>query len=258
MEAGRYGNGYSYVRMGDRRNDKILVIPGVNDEMIRSTSYPLFLRYHFRGLLDHYRVVVASRKEGLESGKTVEEMAEEYREILEEEGKCHVLGVSLGGMIAQQLANRTEKIDKMVLGLTAAELGEKGSDLIKYWIKLLEEDREKEFYKQVIHDTFKGPEKHLYSVLARQFGGRVSSPPKSDLITVCEACLEHDASEALGRIENETLFIGAEHDQFFPKGKIEPTAEKIGAEIKYIQGGHAAFYQKHSQFHEKVLRFLDR
>ena len=51
MEAGRYQNGYEYVKM--RKNTskrKILVIPGLNNEMIRTTRYPLYLRYHYRGL----------------------------------------------------------------------------------------------------------------------------------------------------------------------------------------------------------------
>ncbi|MFB6174454.1 MAG: alpha/beta fold hydrolase [Candidatus Nanohalobium sp.] len=258
MDAGTYPNKYSYIKMGDPSNEKILVIPGVNDEIIRSTHYPLFLRYHFRGLTPEYRVIVTSRKKGLETGKTTEDFAEDYRKILEQEGNCHVLGVSLGGMIAQQLATKTGDVDRLVLGLTAAELSEEGEENLEKWIKLVQEERYSSLYREVIDDTFSGPQKILYKRIASRLGHRLSNQPNSDLLTSCKACIQYTGARAARSIDNKTLIIGAKADSFFPENMINSTAQKIGAETKYIPGKHAAFYQKHSEFHDKVLRFLSR
>jgi pimeloyl-ACP methyl ester carboxylesterase len=132
MEAGRYQNGYEYVKMGKNTSKrKILVIPGLNNEMIRTTRYPLYLRYHYRGLKNR-QIIVASRKEGLSQDITTEEMAQHYKEIIDEEGPCNILSVSMGGFIAQHLATKTDKIEKLVLGFTGQKLGESGRTKIKH------------------------------------------------------------------------------------------------------------------------------
>lgn len=255
MEAGTYENGYEYVKLRENKDEKLLVIPGLNDEMIRSTDYPLMLKYHFRGMKD-YQVVVASRKRGLDSDITTEDMAEDYREIVKEEGECHVLGISMGGMIAQHLVTKTDKIDKLVIGFSSDKLGTGGIEAIEKWIGMLETGQIGRFYSNVVKDTFTGLHRSFLRLPAAGLGKRVSRPPTSDLIACSKACLKHDTSSKISDIENDTMFIGGTRDQFFPREVIESAASKIGAETKYMKGGHSAFYQHSSKFHDKAQKFL--
>lgn len=258
MEAGKYQNGYEYVKMGkNTSNRKILVIPGLNDEMIRSTRYPLYLKYHYRGLQDR-QVIVASRKEGLQKDITTQEMAKHYREIIDEEGPCNVLSVSMGGFIAQHLATETDKIEKLVLGFTGIKLGESGRTKIKHWINLLKKDKTARFYREVAKDTFSGLKKPLYQATGTAFWKAFSRPPKDDLIACAEACLEHETTTEASNIETDTLMIGGRNDDFFPENIISETAQRIGAETRYIDGRHAAFQQNSSEFHDESRRFFDR
>lgn len=255
MEAGTYENGYEYVRLRENKDEKVLVIPGLNDEMIRSTDYPLVLKYHFRGMKD-YQVVVASRKRGLDSDITTEEMAEDYKDIVKEEGKCHVLGISMGGMIAQHLVRKTGKVDKLVLGFSSEKLGTRGVEAIEKWVDMLERDEVGRFYSEVVKDTFTGLQRSFLRLPASTVGKKASSPPKSDLIACSKACLKHDTSSEISDIENDTMFIGGTEDQFFPRDVIESAASKMDAETKYMEGGHSSFYQHSSKFHDKAQKFL--
>lgn len=258
MEAGKYQNGYEYVKMGKNNSKrKILVIPGLNDEMIRTTRYPLYLRYHYRGLQNR-QVIVASRKKGLNKDITTKEMARHYREIIDEEGPCNVLSISMGGFIAQHLATETDKIEKLVLGFTGTRLGESGRKKIKDWINLLKEDRTAEFYRKVSEDTFSGLKKPFYKLTGTALWGKFSRPPREDLIACSEACLEHDTTTEASKIETDTMMIGGRSDDFFPENIISETAQKIGAETRYIDGRHAAFQQNSSEFHDEARRFFDR
>lgn len=255
MEAGDYGNGYRYVRMREDRDEKIVVIPGVNDEMARSVSYPLLLRYHFRGLKD-YSTVVVSRNQ--DESEDTEEMAEQYRKVMEEEGPAHVLGVSMGGMIAQHLAVRSERVKKLIIGCSGVKISDYGDEVIAGWLELLERERYAYLYSDVIEKTMRGRRKHLYSRMASRYGKGSSEDRASDIMRALEACRQHDTSSKAQKIENKTLVIGGRRDDFFTPEIVNSTSSVIGAETKYLEGGHASFVQNSSDFHDKVLRFLSK
>lgn len=257
MEVGAYSNGYEYVRIGSA-DKKLLVIPGLNDEMIRSTRYPLYLRYRFRNLKGR-EIVVASRKEGLEDDITTEEMSEAYREIIEEEeGNCDVLGISMGGMIAQHLAVKSENVEKLALGFTGVKLGGKGRRKVRNWINMLEREELGRFYSRVAKDTFTGLSRPFYRITASAIWKNFKRPPTSDLIACSKACLDHDSSNKASEIEDDTLIVGGTEDDFFTQDIISETGEKIGAEMRFVPGRHAAFQQNYSEFHDHVRRFLNR
>lgn len=256
METGVYENGYPYVKIGSGKK-KLLVIPGLNDEIIRSTAYPMWLKYHLRGFKGR-EVIVVSRKQGLDSDITTEDMAEQYRKILEEEGECDVLGISMGGMIAQHLATQTDNVDKLVLGFSGTKLGKVGRDKIQNWISLVEKNDKRKFYSKVASDTFKGPSKYFYGFAGSIAHKEMVSSPSSDFKACAQASLDHDTSIKASEIENDTMVIGAVDDDFFPQDIISHTAERIGGSCRFISGRHAAFIQNSSEFHDRVKRFLDR
>jgi len=256
MDAGVYDNGYRYVRIGSGRK-KLLIIPGLNDEIIRATAYPIWLKYHLRGF-KNTEILIVSRKEGLDSDVTTEDLADDYREILEEEGNCDVLGISLGGMIAQHLATKTDNVEKLVLGFSGTKLSQNGKDKINNWVKLVEKNKKRKFYSKVAKDTFGGLSKHLYSFTGSIAHREIVSPPSSDFKACARASIEHDTSMKVSEIENDTLVIGAVDDDFFPENIISHTAERIGGSSRFISGRHAAFIQNSSEFHDRVNRFLDR
>ena len=73
-----------------------------------------------------------------------------------------------------------------------------------------------------------------------------------------EACLAHDASELLGRIQAPTLVIGGSDDVFFPPVLVRETARLISrAAFRLLDGGrHGAYELKRDEFEDVVLEFL--
>lgn len=256
MDAGTYENGYEYLRLGSDRKGKIMLIPGLNDELVRSTDYPLLLRYYFRNV-DGYEINVVSRKRGLEEDVTTRKMAEAYREVLREEGSMHVVGISLGGMIAQHLADISSRVEKLVLGFSGVRLGEQGVETIERWRKLAENVERKKLQSEVLGDSFYGWKRLLTKAMNRGFGRKVSAPSIEDFRRSSQATLQHDSTETAGRIENDTLIVAGRKDSFFPDEIISETANRIGARSRYIDGGHISFLEKHSDFLKHMNTFLN-
>ncbi len=182
--------------------------------------------------------------------------------------RAHVLGVSFGGMVAQELALRhPDRIDRMVLCCTSSggaggasyplhELAKLGPD--EYMTRVLElgdtrwasggEGREPsrfakivEFMKkrQAIPDDAEDPERKARGA-ARQL----------------EARLAHDTWDRLEGIRAPTLLCGGRYDGIARPENMENLASRIpGAELAWFEGGHGFLLEDRSAF-ARILDFL--
>ena len=116
----------------------------------KTSGVPLILLQHFTGTLDnwdpavtnglakHFQVILLDNK-GIGSSEgqtpvTIEEMAHDVAAVIKAMGfnKVDVLGFSMGGFIAQQLAlDHPELINKLILAGTGPKGGEGIADIVK-------------------------------------------------------------------------------------------------------------------------------
>ena len=111
-----------YIRFGT--GGRILVmLPGLGDGLrsVKGTALPMAFAY--RAFAKGFTVYAFSRKSALPQGYTTREMAADQAQAMEllSIPKADVLGVSMGGMIAQYLAiDYPEKVGKLILTGTSA------------------------------------------------------------------------------------------------------------------------------------------
>ncbi|MFR2063248.1 MAG: alpha/beta fold hydrolase [Streptococcus sp.] len=133
--------GVDYVTFG--RGDKVLVIitglslQGFSD-MSDLAVYSLFYRY-----AKEYTVYIFDRKDHIEEGVTIENMADDLYQSLQELhiDNASIIGISQGGMIAQLFAIKyPQKVKKLVLALTFSRNNvsvEKPSEAGLRWLKMV-------------------------------------------------------------------------------------------------------------------------
>ena len=131
--------GVDYVTFG--RGDKVLVIitglslQGLSD-MSDLAIYSLFYRY-----AKDYKVYIFDRKDHIEEGISIEDMADDLYSSLE---KLHIanasiIGISQGGMIAQIFAIKyPQKVNSLVLALTLSRNNAISRETIEGWIEMAE------------------------------------------------------------------------------------------------------------------------
>ena len=125
-----------YIRFGTGERT-LIMLPGLGDSLrsMKGTALPMALMY--REFAKDFTVWAFSRKNTLPEGYTTRDMARDQAEAMEKLGieKADIVGVSMGGMIAQHLAaDFPEKVNKLVLVVTAARSNPILRSCVEEWV----------------------------------------------------------------------------------------------------------------------------
>ncbi len=262
-ESGYLAGELPFVRFGEGART-LVVLPPINDSLHDVTHGARFLRWYFRRFADEYTVYLVSRRRGLPSGYTTRDMAADYGEAFGRGiGPAHVMGLSLGGLVAQHFAaDHPEHAESLVIGVAARDLGPEGREIVRRWIYLARGERWRELHAEMVVAMYTGVRRPLYDLLARLLGGAVVRNPaaREDFVVSAEAALNHDADDRLQAIEARTLVVGGAEDRLFPAPLQNDTAHRIpGAALRLIEGvGHGAFDERKRDFDAAVKEFIRR
>lgn len=253
---------YPYHRVGDGA-PRLLVIPGLGDAFRGEPSrIARFLaRYRYGAFADERAVWIVSRRRGLPEGYATRDMASDYAAVLDEIGPADVLGVSMGGLVAQHLAiDYPDLVSRLVLASSASYLGREGREIVRRWREWGREDRAFDVHLDTVATSYVGYRRELYGLALRALGGLFPRPASAtDLTRSCEAFLDHDAHERIREIAAPTLLVAGRLDRFFPEPLVRKTASRVpNASLTLFDGvGHALDERKRA-FDDRIARFLDR
>ena len=220
-------------------------------------------------LAKHYRVITydnrgAGRTSAPDRPYSIPQMAEDAHELLEALGiaKAHVLGFSMGGYIAQELAlAHPEKVEKLILLATAPYIDGYGKTVVGSWIDVRRSNMSRE---QVVRYSAH----FLYSLELLDDDGRYERAIQNNLdnpyaqqdhafIRQAHAVLGFDAKDRAGTIKNRTLVVVGKEDILVPPRNSERLASLIpGAQTKTLSGGHLGVIEYPHEYNEAFIEFL--
>ena len=254
-------NTIDYVSFG-KGSKNLLLIPGGGDGLrtVKGLAIPMASMY--KKFATDYKVYIPSRRNEITEGFSIKDMADEVAELMDALGiqNADIIGVSQGGMIAQQIAiNHPEKVNKLVLAVTSPRANDLINEALGGWIK----SAEKGEYKPIFVDTAERSytEKKLKSY--RKMYGIMSklTKPKSfeRFIIQMKAILGHNAYDELYKIKVETLIIGAAKDRIVGVEASKELNERIANSQLYIYDEYShGVYEEAKDFNDRVLEFLKR
>ena len=254
------GSEMDYIRFGT--GGKILVmLPGLGDGLrsVKGTALPMAFTY--RVFAKDFTVYAFSRKNALPEGYTTKEMAADQAAAMEQLGiqKADVLGVSMGGMIAQYLAiDYPEKVGRLILTVTSARPTPVLTESIGEWVSCAKRGDHTAFMdsnvRRIYSEEYYRKNKWLVPIM-----GRLTKPKTYDRFFIqANACLKHRAYENLHQIQAPTLVIGGEKDNVLGGDASREIVTQIpGAELRmYQQWGHG-LYEEAKDVNQTILNFLD-
>ncbi len=162
---------------------------------------------------------------------------------------CLVLGVSFGGMVAQELAIRhSERVRRLVLACTSSG-GAGGASYPLHELVGLDPGaalaQRLELIDSRWDEAWREANPETVRMIAEGFhlGGDAEGPGEGPLRQL-EARSHHDTAQRLGQIRCPTFVCGGIYDGIAPPANSEFLAQSIpGAELALFDGGHGFFMQ---------------
>lgn len=241
----------------------LLLINGLgSDHLEWLFQVPAFER-HFRVVVyDHF----GTGKSDVPPGPyTTARMADDAGILLDALGirRAHVLGVSLGGMIAQEVALRhPDRLERLVLGCTApgGSLSVRPSAAaMAAFLDAGKGNPESELRRMMPYlytDAYMQERPDEIDAFIRRRLENRTDP--AGFVAQLHAAMTHDAADRLGRIGARTLVVTGDADRLVPPENSARIAQRIpGARRVVIPGApHRLFAENAEAFNREVLDFL--
>ena len=235
----------------------LVILPGLSTRDVRSAGLMLSLMY--RSFARDFTVYILDKPRHIPEGCTVADLAESCAAAMDALGleKACVLGVSLGGMMAQELAIlHPELVASLVLGLTAARTNPSIESSISRWLGYMERGDFAAFGRDMMESMYSASYLKSYAFML-PVAAALSRPKDVErFINLAKTCLTCESFEHLEKISCSTLVIGAGQDKVVSGEASVEIAEKLGCTLHmYDKLGHAA-YDEAGDFNKRVLDFF--
>jgi 3-oxoadipate enol-lactonase len=213
----------------------------------------------------HFRTITFDVRGQRDLNSGVSDLAEEVVALLEhlKVRRAHVLGTSLGGFVAQELAlKRPDLVDRLVLVCTS--YGGRGPESMSPWAlmdmiglpSLSTEKAVRRGLQTATSETYRTekPEEFEQIVSWRL----ADSPSLSAYYEQARAGSRFDATSDVEHITSPTLVIHGSEDRYVPVANAQALAEAIpGAKLRVMEeAGHLVFIERFGEVNREVITFL--
>ena len=251
--------GADYIRFGTGKKN-LIMLPGLGDGLRTTRGAALPMALYYRRLANDYTVYMISRKTNLPEGASTRDMARDLKDALEELGieETSLLGVSMGGMIAQHFAaDYPDLVERLVLVVTCARENPVLLESLEEWVGCARRGDHTALMdsnvRRIYSDAYYRRNKWMVPI-----AGKLIKPKSYDrFFVMAEACRTHNAWESIPNITAPALVIGGEQDHSLGGEASREIASRIpGAILKmYPQWGHG-LYEEAKDFLPVVMEFL--
>ncbi len=247
----------------DGVGEPLLLIMGLSGDILAWANQITILKQHFTVIAVDNRD--AGRSGAGTDGYAIADMAGDALAVLDalEVNAAHVLGFSMGGMIAQELAlNHPARVKKLILYATSSGLATAHASVFDPWEWVVHNDAEgdvlaKFVLSMVMTENFLRDEAMVTQAMALRKAHPYPQSPDS-FSRQASAVRGFDASERFTNISAQTLVLVGERDVLVPPWHSGELAAGIpGARLETLEGGgHGMFMEVPDRFTDVVVGFL--
>ena len=248
-----------YERSPEREHGPLLYIGGTGGDLRNKPN-------QLDSPLNEFFEIITYDQRGLgqtskpKEGYTMKQYADDAADLIDKLNlpRLPVMGVSFGGMVAQELAIRyPEKVSKLVLACTSSG-GEGGSSYPLHELQELDEYRRLEINIKIndlrITDNWIQENPLDWKKLKELSLSRAQYKPQQDgLMNQLLARKDHNTSDRLSKIKLPVLLQGGKYDGIAPPTNMEYLNENIfNSSLKFYEGGHLFLIEDKEAFKDII------
>ncbi|MDO5442254.1 MAG: alpha/beta hydrolase [Bacteroidia bacterium] len=213
----------------------------------------------YKPFWDRYTIYLFDRVRDVREGYTIKDMADDTAAAMQALGlsSVHMIGHSQGGMIAMHIAaGYPELVGKLVLSSTSAFLNDGSRSIMEKWSAMAAGDDVAELNRSMFGTIYSDEYLSKYKQ-AFEYLENLGTRKEMDRLKVfTDACLTHDAREALKAIRCPVFILCSARDRIFPSSDSEYMAAVTGARLYVYEGYSHAVYDEAPDFKSRMLGFL--
>ena len=200
----------------------------------------------------------------LDGPVTLRELAADVLDVLDHVGleRAAVVGRSMGGMIAQELALLApERVGALVLASTTGRVDAHLASVFRLWADLAEVGVPAELrHRSSLLWCLGGDALERPGPARAYLEAKIRTDRAGDYARQARACAEHDALHRLPGLQHPALVISGSDDRLTPPPHAEALAKALPrARLRLVPGaGHLVYLERPETFARQVLGFLSQ
>jgi 3-oxoadipate enol-lactonase len=255
-------NGQTIYYEDHGEGEPLLCVMGLAaDTLAWTLQVPAFSERHRTIIFDNRDVGQSSQATG---SYEISDMAQDALCLADalELDSFHLLGVSMGGAIAQEIAIRAPaRIRTLTLAVTFPAGGPYARRLAEVWgarVRQISREQHIDELMLINHSEAFYEHPEMVEFVRTAILSNPHPQPPEAFGRQLAACGRHDTRERLGQLTMPTHVIGAERDILVPVWKSREVAELIpGAKLTVIPGApHGLSLERAEEFNAAVLGFI--
>jgi|WetSurMetagenome_2_1015567.scaffolds.fasta_scaffold24643_4 3-oxoadipate enol-lactonase len=244
------------------QGDPLMLLPGLGSDLSMWSSQIPYLAYDFFVVMHDPRG--SGQTDAPDAPYTIGALAEDCFGLMDAIGiECaYLVGVSMGGMVAQEMAIRRPcRVKGLALGATSARVSPRHAFMLRSIIQASGSEEGRDLISRLelpwtLSDRFLQDER-VAEAIATVRSRRRRAQPSHAMVRQASAMLEFDSRDDLSRIRAPTLVMTGRQDLLVPLGYAEELATGIeGCHLRVLEAAHDLVAEKPLAFSQELLAFL--
>ena len=251
------GTKMDYLHFGNENGEKLVILPGLALKSVMGSAEGIVSAYAL--LAKDYDVYLFDHIREEPEGYTIADMARDTLAAFDALGldRVHLMGVSMGGMVAQRIAiDAPERVSSLILCSTAMNMTHGNREAFANWISLAEARNTPALMEAFGESVYTPSFYAQYKEAIIASGEGATERDFTNFLISANAVLSFDVSSGIRRIACPVLVLGAEEDRVLGVQASYDLIEALHCESYLYEGyGHAA-YDEAPDYLARIAAFL--
>lgn len=246
-----------YLRFGREDGEKFVILPGLALKSVIGSADAIISAYSL--LAEDYDVYLFDHVREEPDGYTIADMAKDTLAAFDKLGlnRVHLMGVSMGGMVAQTIAiTDPERVSSLVLCSTAMDLTHANEAALADWQRLAEKRDTPALMDSFGENVYSPSFYSQYKDLIIASGEGTTEQDYHNFLVSLEAIKRFDVGASIGSITCPVFVIGAGDDRVLGSHATYDLSNALNCKYYIYEGYGHGVYDEAPDYLSRIKEFI--